>query len=47
MHGLGKYHWKNGKIFDGEYKFGERDGQGKLFIEKNKYLEGVWRDNKK
>jgi hypothetical protein len=28
-HGMGKLTWPNGDVYDGNFKFGKRNGQGK------------------
>ena len=43
-HGEGVYTWMNGNTYVGEWKFGLRDGYGKmLFVEKDSLLEGYWK----
>ena len=45
-HGKGVYTWSNGMMYDGEFRNGEKDGEGKMTIaainEKDSVLTGFW-----
>lgn len=48
MHGKGRYEWAKEKIaYEGEYKFGKKDGEGKYYFGEKKYLKGRWEQGKK
>jgi hypothetical protein len=42
--GKGKYTWANGSYYDGEWKSGMREGQGKL-VSGDTVINGFWRAN--
>jgi hypothetical protein len=47
-HGQGTYKWSTGEIYEGEWKYGLRNGYGKFTFEFNNcdtVLEGIWLDD--
>jgi len=45
-HGYGVYKWKNGNIYEGDWREGERNGKGTLYSAvNNEKITGYWRDN--
>ena len=40
MHGMGKYKYNNGLIYEGRYSNGAKDGHGKLIYPDGKIFEG-------
>lgn len=48
MHGNGNYTWKeSGRIYEGMYNGGLKEGRGRLWMRDNIWLEGEWRDGMK
>lgn len=45
-HGVGRYTWKDGSFYDGEWKNGERDGVGMYTYPSGGVYEGEWKDSK-
>jgi hypothetical protein len=44
--GIGKGFTEEGKLYDGEWLYGEPHGQGRLFVSKKKIIEGRWQNGK-
>ncbi len=45
FHGDGKYYFKDGRSYDGQFKFGKFDGRGVLYAANGKVIKsGSWRD---
>lgn len=44
--GRGKGFTDEGKIYTGEWRHGQPHGQGRLFIAKDKSIEGRWQEGK-
>ena len=44
MHGLGKYKYNNGLIYEGNYSNGTKNGHGKLIYPDGKIFEGEFVD---
>jgi hypothetical protein len=44
MHGKGKYTWKDGRFFEGEYLNDKKHGQGLYRWVDSKVYEGGWTD---
>ncbi len=47
-HGDGIYKWKEGQIYEGSWKNGERNGSGKYYFQadgKDKTLVGIWKND--
>ena len=43
--GFGELHWKNGRIYKGNWKNGKQNGEGELFSEENKiWKKGIWNE---
>lgn len=48
IHGRGVYEWVKDKVkYDGEYKFGVKDGVGRYYLTSKKYMTGRWIKGKK
>lgn len=45
-HGKGKYYWKHGSIYDGEYKNGKQNGQGTFTYPSGSTYVGEFKDDK-
>ena len=44
---IGKYFWANGEVFEGEWKVGTFNGQGKIYDQSGKVREqGTYKDGK-
>jgi len=43
-HGTGTYTWANGDYFTGEWRFGLKEGEGKL-VSGDSIVEGVWKED--
>ena len=46
MHGKGKYYFQDGRIFEGDYLNGRKNGAGKFTWPNGKIFEGDFRDGK-
>ena len=44
-HGRGKYTWKSGIIFEGQFWLDKREGEGVLYYPNGSRLEGYWRND--
>lgn len=42
MHGRGKYIWKDGKCYDGEYEHDKKTGFGVFYWPDGKCYQGYW-----
>ena len=45
MHGFGIYTWKDGRVYEGEYKDDELSGQGTFTYADGSKVMGEWRNN--
>lgn len=43
--GLGIEKYKNGDVYEGEFKYGKKDGKGKYTYKDGRILEGIWKEN--
>ena len=47
MHGRGRYLWKDGSLYEGNYENGKKEGFGKFTFARSENLyEGFWKDGK-
>jgi len=46
MHGIGKYIWPNGRIYEGNYVFDKKHGYGMYKWPDGRKYEGNWNDGK-
>ena len=46
MHGVGKFTWKDGKTYYGEYKNDLKDGWGIFTWPDGRRYEGEWKEGK-
>jgi hypothetical protein len=46
IHGLGRYVWPDGRIFEGEYKDDQKEGFGIYTFNDGKMYRGYWKDGK-
>jgi hypothetical protein len=44
MHGKGKFEWKDGRVYIGDYRYGKKDGSGTFYWPNGSYYAGEWRD---
>lgn len=44
IHGKGKYFYRNGSVYEGQFYMNKREGYG-TYTWNNKYYEGEWKDN--
>jgi len=42
MHGYGKYQWKEGHTYEGEYQFGKKEGYGVFSWSDGSTSKGGW-----
>ena len=45
-HGVGRYTWKDGSYYDGQWKNDEREGKGKYTYPSGGVYDGEWKDSK-
>eukprot|EP01043_Picozoa_sp_COSAG02_P001747 COSAG02_NODE_37_length_48203_cov_57.745708_31_plen_141_part_00 len=45
-HGTGRYTWKDGSYYDGQWKNDEREGMGKYTYPSGGVYDGEWKDSK-
>lgn len=45
LEGEGTFIWKDGKIYDGEFKGSKFHGKGKIYYPTNQVAEGIWENN--
>lgn len=43
--GFGIERYKSGDVYEGEFKFGKKDGKGKYTYKDGRVLEGIWKEN--
>ena len=46
MHNRGIYTWKDGRRYEGEYKYDKKDGFGKYIWVDGRRYEGFWKNGK-
>lgn len=42
MHGEGKYHYKDGRIYEGNFVMDRKDGEGKMYFPDGTIIRGIW-----
>ena len=45
-HGIGKYTWVDGNMYEGQYEYGEIKGNGKFTWSDGRYYEGSFKNDK-
>ena len=46
MHGEGIFYYKDGRVFEGEWKMDLRDGKGTMKYADGRVVEGIWNRGK-
>lgn len=46
-HGYGKYYWPDGKIFEGTWVNGKREGQGMITFTNGESKVGEWKNDQR
>jgi hypothetical protein len=44
-HGSGKYQWPDGRVYDGEWSNGKRNGRG-VYVKNGERREGIWKEDR-
>ena len=46
LHGVGRYEWPDGKVYHGDFKDNNKEGNGLFMWPDGKSYDGGWIDNK-
>ena len=46
-HGFGKYHWADGRIYEGQWLNGKQHGRGKYTHQGGQIKIGIWANGKR
>ena len=46
MHGEGKYNYKDGRIYEGNFLMDRKDGEGKMYFPDGTIIRGIWERGK-
>ncbi len=42
IHGYGKFYYKDGSFYEGDFKLDKKDGPGVLTMENGQAIKGIW-----